>query len=365
MLHKFLRRYWGAAFFVLIYLPVGAQADVFAVTGIKVDARAEDGVAAKAMALAEAQRKALQQLLRRLSLRADYDRLPETAAKDITPLLRDFSVESEKFGGGRYLASFTIRFKPEGIRVLFRTAGVPFAETASRPIMILPVYKKLGSTLLWDDPNPWLQAWSQIKLPDGLLSLILPVGDLSDVTKISAEQAENGNEEKLQAFADKYNASGVVVVVGNWQRQPLSDRQTLGIVQTAFGAGIGQQTGLRQFESNAERSEQDFLRESAVKIARDLDENWKSVNLLSGDIKQSLSVSAAISSFPHWLAIRRKLEAVASLRQVSLNSISTRNAVMTLDFVGNASQFKVALAQQDLDLVFSDGEWQLHLRENR
>lgn len=365
MLHRYLPKFLGVVFITALFQPSDGWTDVFSVSGVAVDAAADDDVTAKEKGLATAKQEALQRLFRRLSLRSDFDRLPDVKSEDIVPLLRDFSVESEKFGGGRYIASLTVRFRPDRVRTFLRTAKIPFAETASRPIIVLPVFKRLGSTLLWDDPNPWFLAWSQIKLPDGLLPLILPVGDLSDVTVISAEQAEKRNTVKLQEVADKYKAAGIVVAIAQWRKESLSGKVSLDVTQVSFRTGFDSQTALRQFNATADEEEQGLLRRSALAIASDLEEGWKSVNLLTADSKQSLDVSASLPDFQHWLTLQRKLANVSALRNVRLNSLSIKKADMTLDFVGNSSQLKVALAQQDINLVFASGSWQLQLRDNR
>lgn len=142
--------------------PSHAQArDVFSVRGVAVDARAADEFAAKSSGIARAQHDALRMLFERLTLSDDHDRLPQLDDPAVTRLLRDFSVDREKFGGGRYVASLTVRFKADGVRKALRDADIPFAETVSRPVLVLPVFQTAGSTILWDDANPWFSAWSR------------------------------------------------------------------------------------------------------------------------------------------------------------------------------------------------------------
>ena len=34
-------------------------------------------------------------------------------------------------------------------------------ESGGKPIVVLPVYQDGASIVLWDDPNPWREAWGQ------------------------------------------------------------------------------------------------------------------------------------------------------------------------------------------------------------
>jgi hypothetical protein len=86
--------------------------------------------------------------------------------------VRDFSVAREKASSVRYIARLNYRFKADEVRDLLRAYNVPFAETPSRPVVVLPVYEIGASAVLWDEPNPWRQQWNAKDEPQGLVPLI-------------------------------------------------------------------------------------------------------------------------------------------------------------------------------------------------
>src|SRR3546814_14129842 len=103
--------------------------------------------------------------------------------------VRDFSVAHEKIGGGHYIASLTVRFNPEEVRQLLRARDIPYAETVSRPVLVLPVYVAAGAARLWDGPNPWFDAWAAQPPAEGLQPFTVPLGDLSDLRTVIGQQA--------------------------------------------------------------------------------------------------------------------------------------------------------------------------------
>ncbi|MCH8835833.1 MAG: DUF2066 domain-containing protein, partial [Proteobacteria bacterium] len=177
---------------VLVAAGAGADAaraqaiDVFEVMGVDVDVTAETAAAARGEALVDGERRAFRRLLERLTLLADRDRLPEFSRDEITAYVKDFSIAEEKASAVRYLATLNFRFKAEDVRRLLIDYALPFAETASKPLLVLPVYQAAGALLLWDDPNPWRDAWAARPTVDGLVPLMLPLGDLSDIAAIGA-----------------------------------------------------------------------------------------------------------------------------------------------------------------------------------
>ena len=53
--------------------------------------------------------------------------------------------------------------------------------------------------VLWDDPNPWFDAWSTQRVPSGLVPLQLPRRDLADLSAITADQAVDGDRNRTVA----------------------------------------------------------------------------------------------------------------------------------------------------------------------
>src|SRR5260370_3811767 len=136
--------------------PAGAAApaDIFTVAGVPVDATASNAVAAREAARIDGQRRAFRILLERLTIAADHPRLPRVGDQQLTDMVRDFEVASERSSAVRYLATYTFRFRPDAGRTLLPDAGIPFAETVSKPVIVLAVLRRDDPTLLWDDPNP-------------------------------------------------------------------------------------------------------------------------------------------------------------------------------------------------------------------
>ncbi len=125
--------------------------DIFTVADIPVDATANSALAAREAARIDGQRRAFGVLIERLTLAADRGRVPRLSDQQLTELVRDFEVANERSSAVRYLADYTFRFRPDEVRQVLRSAGIPFAETMSKPVTVLPVLRQGGATALWDE----------------------------------------------------------------------------------------------------------------------------------------------------------------------------------------------------------------------
>ena len=326
--------------------------DIYTVDQVHVDERAADELAAKTKGIARAQQEALRRLFELITLRNDHDLLPEIDDTMVQQVIHDYAVAGEKFGGGRYLAELTVRFKPEEMRRLMRAQNMPFAETRSRPVLVLPVYQVAGSILLWDDPNPWFAAWSKRPAPKGLLPLTLPLGDYSDVEEISAEMAVRGNDERLNSIAKKYKALATLVAAARLTIDPATGAPTIQVSMTRYGAGDVGRTLVRSFSAAPGGELEPLLDEAVETLMIQAEEDWKRDNLQTANNDQRITAVVPIVDFGEWLEIRERLGRISTLKQVDVMRISIKEAEISLKFSGGADQLRLAMAQSDLDLAY-------------
>jgi len=350
----------GLLFFAASLVAGGATAaraaDVFAVTGVPVDVTGDSATAAREQALLEGQRKAAQILLQRLTLPEDAAKLPQLSDADLLEDVQGIEVEREKISSVRYLGDLTVRFKPDAIRALLRTAGIPYAETASKPLVVVPVYRNGDATLLWDDANPWLAAWSAHVAPGGLVPFIVPLGDLSDIAAVTADDAVQGTTAKLDALAHRYNASDTLVVVAA-PTQPAG----LDVTETHYASGQLQRTDVIHVAGQAGEAADAFLARAVAEVQGQVEQNWKTENLLHFDHEDMLTATVPFHDLAEWVSVRRKLGDSAMIRGIDILSLSKSQAVLALHYLGEVGQLKLALDQKDLDLAQDGVNWTLRM----
>ena len=113
----------------------------------------------------------------------------------------------------RYLAKINVIFNQSAVRDYLRNANIRFAETKSKPLLVLPVLKANATLQLWDASNTWIKVWRKLPSSDGLINLVIPVGDTKDIVSISPEQAIEGNRKRIQDIARRYGTSEVLLTV--------------------------------------------------------------------------------------------------------------------------------------------------------
>jgi len=346
-------------------LAYGDAAKFFEVKGVNVDVTAKSASQARELAHNEGVSKSFRALMERLTLNAYHDRLPNLDRRQIVDLIQDFEVAEEKTSSVRYIASLNYHYRAQSIRDLLDGSKIPFAETESKPVVVLAVYQAAGALLLWDDPNPWRSAWE--KRPDntrGLVPTILPKGDLADVRTIGAEQAIEGDTQRLSEVAAKYDAGDVIVVHGILRMDSYAGLPELEVYMTRFGFALQEHTVVKSFSANPGENLESLLARAAVQLTVQIEDNWKQDNLIKFAEPAILRIVVPVSGLDDWINVRDRLNGVAVIKKSEVTLISRRAVNVSINYIGDAEQLALSLDQADLVLWDEAGNWYMGMRKD-
>ncbi|MBT3790846.1 MAG: DUF2066 domain-containing protein [Alphaproteobacteria bacterium] len=351
---------------ISIFLPIepalaqsGSQIKtVYSVGGVKVDASADTAAAAQKIALAEGQNIAAERLLKRITPLNRHGDLPSANNSYVSNLVQSMEVSSEKRSSTRYLAELVFNFRRGAVRRLLRDLGIPFSETMSKPVLVLPIYERAGAANLWDDPNPWREAWRGIDNSNRFVPLIIPEGGLHDMGAISVDQAVNADASRLTAIAARYKAETVIIVHAVQRRNLAGGTDLLDVAIQRFSA-TEDSTVIESFESTVGEPLANLLGKAATGVASLIEENWKLATRLGFSERGPLSVRLKLQTLADWITLKRRLEAIPAVDQVELRELTRQSAQVFLHHLGDESALRVALTQSDLSLKKEDGFWVL------
>jgi hypothetical protein len=332
---------------------------------VKVDATADSAAAARELARIDGQRRALGLVVDRLSGSSDNPKLAKLDDKTITDMVESFEVANERMSAVRYLADYTFHFRPSKLRRLVRVAEAPPAEggtkpavpeSSSKPMVVLPVYRDSTRTALWDDPNPWREAWAQRSGDAGPVRVTVPLGDASDLAAIDAGRAESGKSDALAAIAQRNGSDDAIVVLATARRQ--GDKLAgVDLSIKWYRSGRLSDTQATSVDALPGESEGDLLRRAADAVA---------AGIAGGARKNPgqqaiLAASVPIASLSDWVMVRDRLASAGAVRRIDLLSLSRQEAKIQIRYIGSADQLRSSLAEVDLGLGGGDPVWVLQV----
>ncbi len=320
---------------------------VYDVLGVQVDVTADSATAAQREALQRAQQDALVALMERLVPQEERVRLPQLTAGLAEQLLSDFQVVQESRSDVRYLATVNVRFVPQRVREMLQSIPVPFAETQSKPLVVVPLYEAGGTQLLWSEANPWMRAWAAQPGPGGLVPLIMPLGDLGDIVAIDAPRAAAGDAAAQEAIAAQHGAVGALLVRAT--ADSATDPSVLSVSAPAPRQGLsGVSFTVRRESGEAVES---FFSRAAARVASSLQEDWKLGNTIAFDRRNSLEAGVDIFDLQQWGQVVQRLEKVNLLASRRVLRMTRTMADLRLEYFGDPQRLRVAFNQADLVLV--------------
>jgi hypothetical protein len=335
------------------------RSELFTVSAVPVDATAANALAARDAARRDGARRAFDMLMQRIVAPADLGKVPHPSDAMLDGLVQGFEVAHEKTSGVRYIAELTFSFRRDAVRRLLRQAGVSFAETASKPLLVLPVLRLADRAVLWEDNNPWRDAWGAHPLPVGLVPLVLPLGELEDVAAIDGAAAAAGDDARLAAISQRYGNADVLVTRATLTAGDAASTLTIDSTRYAPGVAGARETFNAVLTASPGESDADLMARGVADTIAKVEESWRNANLVNLNQTGTLVAAVPVSDLRSWVAVRQQIGAVAIIQRTELLSLDKHGARVTLHFVGDPQQLKLALAQHNLDLGGADPEWVL------
>jgi hypothetical protein len=353
----------GSAFLVVLALGVlglpgrAQDADQFSAT-VAVDATADTVAKARDMARTDGQRRALAAVAERMSGGGTPAKLPKLDDAKITDLVLSFEVANERMSAVRYAADYTFHFRAEEVRRVLGNTRPAVSEEPGKSAVLLPVYQSAAQSRLWEDPNPWRQAWEEQPSGTGAVRLVVPLGDAGDIAAIDGDQARAGDAEALAAIARRNGGEEAIAALAATRGPP--DRPTgLDVTVRRYRAGRLVDSHAEKLTANPGESESALLRRAVAAIVSDIGSGWKNEAVPHYDQEGSLTAILSITDLDDWVRARERLVAVPAIRKVALMTLSRQEATIEIGYGGSIDQLKASLAEISLDLVRGDKLWRL------
>ena len=199
--------------------------------------------------------------------------------------------------------------------------ALPFPRTRTSRLSSSRCFRTASKLVLWDDPNPWRDAWSQVPMPRrDRPSSRLPLGGVGDLTAIDAEQARSGDA----AGADRHRPAQ------RRRRSARRPRQRRGAGRSARRARHQHQAlspraadrqPHRQHRCQPGESDDDFFKR-AVGVASPTSSTRGLPHAQPSTRRPASPPPCRSPASGDWIELRRRLVAVPGIRTVDLLSLN-------------------------------------------
>ena len=353
----FTRNFTRAFFLIIIIsmMPIAhaIEANFYDVENLNVRAQDKSELAAKNTAINYGKRQAFRQMIARFLTKRDFERLEMPSLRLIDDMIRDLQLETERYGGGIYIATLNIRFRLENVREYLRGIGFAYSETLANPYLILPIFVDLGTkkAYMWEPENIWLNIWLNSKEigEQHLLPIYLPHHGYHDEKLLADINQVNQDTDILDNIKDYYNTDNVILLTatGDYRAQ---SAELNGVEVAAHFLTKDWQRDSIVVKIDQKGDAVKLLNSAKTDIFNEIQDQWKHNTAIEFDKRNKLRVSVAINSLASWLKIQNTLQAVPDVIDFRLVQIGQNEAVIDMSFYGTTDKLARALAREFLSL---------------
>lgn len=240
-----------------------------------------------------------------------------------------YSIENEKFTKTKYSALITVNLDLSKIKNYFKNNNIAFFLEEGPKTLIIPVIKYKNRSILWDDPNPWFEAWMKRPLDANLTDFLLPTGEVEDLITLSAKDAEDFVNYKIKNMSTKYSAEEVLIL-------QLEVEQTQGFYNLQLLAYQGlkeEKMLLEDFSYKKEKNLEKSILNLANAFAKKYDDLWVEDNIKRLELESYALVRLNYNSLSDWIKIKRSLLNSQNLSSLEIRSMTNSSAIVFIKFL--------------------------------
>ena len=343
MLNKLKFLTWVFIFQFVVNHKLIANED-YVVRDVQVDVTGSSALEARAKAMADAQRQAYNKLLDRILPRQETVSLT-LSDEQLDTFVQSIEVQNEKTSNVRYLGMLTIHFNPQAVQkwIISQDKTISSSVNDSKASIIIPVLIRHEKILLWEENNPWWQAWNQKKDLDGEAFLV-PMGDLQDLKSLSAKDALEGNINSIRKILSRYNTNRMIIPIfyeGVPSRLEIYHYATEGLIDRSSSV---------EFDTNI-YAPTDLLSLAMSKVM-----GISKTNSLTSVTSQPkiLYFTVFFNTYPEWIELQTNLVNLQGVNKMTIHNLSLKTAQISLDcsasetFIENQLNTKGILIDQPM-----------------
>ncbi len=341
-----------------INLACAEPPSLYTLEGLNISVNAESPAAARDMAIIEAQKKGLSQLLKRLGGEEAAKLASAIKPEALANYVRDFEITRERTSAKGYRGTFTLRFQPEAVRNLLSNKNINFSEKVSRPLLVLPMLRQGTRLVLFEEITPWHEAWQSPLKNNNETALIVPLlsarGDLDDVQKLSAAEAAGGDGDALDALAKTYEAGGTLVVLAEANGEgdtPLVHSKPLTLSWQRLD--VGHNTLLTEsitLEAAPDKTLAEWLAGGRKELLHSVSQVWRQQNLGQQNSGRDVQIILAVGTLNDWLEKKALLENLPEIEKIELQALASRNVWLRVTPRYDFESLALSLKSFDFDL---------------
>lgn len=327
---------------------------------VTVDVTGKDAADAREQAMAKAQTDALTDLLGKLTTPEQVRAiLVNLEPSQVSAMVRGTEVLDEKISSNRYRADLMVTFDGDAISGLIGGNGGNTVEQIATigAFLVIPAYEEDGTNMLWEEGNPWRNAWKSAGLEFNSGDIVVPFGDANDRSVVDAQTVASANYAALLPLTVRYGITDIVILQAKFMHAP---EMKLEVVKRHINRNQNE-VNLLTYRADPQETKDVLLSRAAHDIADILEhkktEQLETVKTVQGGERNTVMMLASVSTLASWTQLRAKLSSLPMIDKLEILALSPQQVDMIVHYRGSPDSLSNAITAQNIRLVKSANYW--------
>ena len=330
----------------------------FGVTGVQIDSLGETGERAREIGIRRSIQDSLSKIVSRVVQNQDAQALSVDDI-DATDFVDFIHIQDETALANRYIATIDICFDAPSLRDWMRSKNLQWAEVASPPILILPIWREPSGIRVWQRNNVWLEDWYKLSdRHDGLVNFVSIEQTLNNERQIRADAAFDQQPRILQTAAKLSKAQQIL-----WVYAALNygaDDRTVSLKASLFDDEGRKLSDVleRNITLNPTTNMVLEFDRFRLDVVQQVETGWQQANLVTSKVlDSSYIVAIELRSLKDWRRFQSVLREMQEIRSAQTVKLGVDRGSVRITLAGSASAFEQSIKTAGYDLRIEDGKY--------
>ena len=283
----------------------------------------------------------------------NYRKLESLSDFEITRLVKDYQIQSEKINEVNYFTDISINFSEEKVKDFFLRNKIKVNILISEEYVIFPIFKKFNTLYLWEKDNYWYDYLFQEYDNQSLLRLYFPEKSHLSKFKISPSNLIEEDIKKIDDFLDFYKKKKAIILYLEENFNKNRNKFQLSFLAKSYKNKKFSEINLLKNQSIFNNTDSSQVELVAKQVILDLENWWKSqIDNLENEDKDFYDYDIVIKSenLKKSLFLENTLKEILNDNDLSIKEINPNFVVYKVLSRLSVERLNLALEQKNLKL---------------
>ncbi|AIL64680.1 hypothetical protein NOVO_01415 [Rickettsiales bacterium Ac37b] len=208
---------------------------------------------------------------------------------------------------------------------------------ANEKTLIIPIFIRDKQYILWEPNNHWKSALSKYLSSEYKQNLIIPIGDLDDISLVNYDIINNPSLSNLQNILEKYNAQTILIASSHYFIDIKTNLPALELT-LKYLSPSEEESKVILINDYRNNSLQFLLKQAVTEVINNINTTADNIEIDQNRKTTNIIFNLSIRNIENWIEIRKKLNRIKKIHSLIVKEISTQNAIISIDYIGETEE---------------------------